>query len=120
MNSTLVRRSFIAFHLVLGLGLLSGSIQTLLHALAPENIHSHSHQHLAVIAAVEAIGAVLFLLPRVSRWGALVLVAVIGLGFVAHALQGEWRPDLLIYAAGAWLVYAMGGGWPSRGPASAP
>jgi len=119
MNATLVRRSFIAFHLVLGLGLLSGSIQTLLHALAPENIHSHSHQHLAVIAAIEAIGAVMFLLPRVSRWGALVLVAVIGLGFVAHALQGEWRPDLVIYAAGAWLVYAMGGGWPSRGPASA-
>ncbi|HEX9394157.1 MAG TPA: hypothetical protein VF923_05875 [Gemmatimonadales bacterium] len=119
MTSVLVRRSFIAFHLVLGLGLLAGSIQTLRHALAPENIHSHSHQHLAVIAAVEAIGAVLFLLPRVSRAGALVLVAVIGLGFIAHSLQGEWRPDLAIYAAGAWLVYAMGGGWPSRGSTGA-
>jgi len=119
VTSVLVRRSFIAFHLVLGLGLLAGSIQTLRHALAPENIHSHSHQHLAVIAAVEAIGAVLFLLPRVSRAGALVLVAVIGLGFIAHSLQGEWRPDLAIYAAGAWLVYAMGGGWPSRGSTGA-
>ena len=119
MNSSLVRRSFIAFHLVLGLGLLAGSIQTLLHALAPENIHTLSHQHLAVIAAAEAVGAVLFLLPRVSRAGALLLVAVIGLGFVAHSLRGEWRPDLAIYAAGVWLVYAMGGGWPSRGPAGA-
>jgi hypothetical protein len=44
---------------------------------------------------------------------------VIGLGFVAHSLQGEWRPDLAIYAAGAWLVYAMGGGWPSRGSTGA-
>ena len=55
MNATLVRRSFIAFHLVLGLGLLSGSIQTLLYALAPENIHSHSHQHLALIAAARRL-----------------------------------------------------------------
>jgi hypothetical protein len=112
LNSTVVRRSFIAFHLVLGLGLLALSIETLLHALAPENIHSH--QHIALIAAVEAVGAVLFLLPRVSRAGALLLVVVIGLAFVAHALEGEWRVDLAIYAAGAWLVYAMGGGWPAR------
>jgi uncharacterized membrane protein HdeD (DUF308 family) len=110
-----IRRSFIAFHLILGLGLLAGSIQTLLHALAPENVHSH--QHIALIAAVEAVAAVLFLLPRVSRAGALLLVLVIGLAFVAHALQGEWRPDLAIYAAGAWLVYALGGGWPPRGSA---
>jgi|SRR5689334_24410549 len=117
MSSSLLRWSFIAFHLILGLGLLTYSIETLIHALAPENMHSHAHY--AVIAGVEAIGAVLFLLPRVSRVGAIVLVVVVGLAFVAHGLQGQLRPDLAIYTAGAWLVYAMGGGWPSRGTAGA-
>ena len=109
MDATLVRRSFITFHLVLGLGLLVASIQTLFHALAPEN--RHSHQHIALIAGIEAVGAVLFLVPSTLRVGALLLVGTIGLAFVVHALQGAWRPDLAIYAAGAWFVYAHGSGW---------
>lgn len=116
MTSALVRRSFIAFHLVLGLGLLVGSAQTLLHALAPDN--RHSHQHLALVAAVEAIGAILFVLPRTLRPGALLLVLTIGLGFVAHAIRGEWRPDLAIYAAGAWFVFVHGSGWVPRAAVS--
>lgn len=112
MNTPLLRRSFIAFHLVLGLGLLAASIQTLLHALAPEN--RHSHQHIVLIAAVEGIGALLFLVPRTLRAGALLLVITIGLAFVAHSLQGEWRPDLAIYATGVWFVFVHGSGW--QGP----
>ena len=106
-------RSRVAFGLILGLGLLALSIETLVHALAPEQVHSH--QHIALIAAVEAVGALLLLVPRASRAGALLLVGVIGLAFVAHALQGALRVDLAIYAAGAWLLYAMGGVWPARG-----
>lgn len=109
MDRALVRRSFITFHLVLGLGLLAGSVQTLVHALAPDN--RHSHQHIALIAAVEVVGAILFLVPRTLRPGALVLIATIGLAFLLHAIQGDWRPDLAIYAAGAWLVFAHGSGW---------
>ena len=112
MDSPLLRRSFIAFHLALGLGLLAGSIQTLLHALAPEN--RHSHQHLALIAAIEAIGAILFVIPRTLRPGALVLVFIIGLAFLLHTVQGEWRPDLAIYAVGAWFVLVHGSGWHER------
>ena len=112
MDAVLVRRSFVAFHLTLGLGLLFGSIQTLLHALAPAN--RPSHQHLALVAAVEAIGAILFVLPGTLRPGALLLVLTIGLAFIAHAIQGEWRPDLAIYATGAWFVFVHGHGWQRR------
>jgi uncharacterized membrane protein YphA (DoxX/SURF4 family) len=112
MASPLLRRSFIAFHLVLGLGLLTASIQTLLHALAPEN--RHSHQHIALIAALEAIGAILFVIPRTLRPGALLMVFTIGSGFLLHAVQGEWRPDLAIYAVGTWFVLVHGSGWDER------
>ena len=47
--------------------------------------------------------------------GATLLVATLGAGFVVHVLQGAWRPDLAIYAAGVWFVFAHGGGY-SRGP----
>lgn len=113
MNPTLVRRSFIGFHLVLGLGLLAASVETLMHALAPEN--RLTHQHIALVAAVEGLGAILFLLPRTLRAGALLLIATIGLAFVLHGLQGAWRPDLAIYAAGAWFVFAHGSGWQRSG-----
>jgi uncharacterized membrane protein YphA (DoxX/SURF4 family) len=114
MDSPLLRRSFIAFHLVLGLGLLAASLQTILHALAAEN--RHTHQHIALIAAIEAIGAILFVIPRTLRPGALLLVLTIGLAFVLHTLQGEWRPDLAIYAVGAWYVLVHGSGWQARRP----
>jgi hypothetical protein len=84
--------------------------------LAPDNLHSH--QHLALIAAVEAVGAVLFLLPRTVRAGALLLVVTIGLAFLTHSLQGAWRPDLAVYAAGAWFVYAHGSGWHGGEPSA--
>ena len=114
MDAVLVRRSFVAFHLTLGLGLLLGSVQTLLHALAPANRHRPSHQHLALIAAVEAIAAILFVLPGTLRPGALLLVLAIGLAFIAHAIHGEWRPDLAIYATGAWFVFVHGHGLQRR------
>ncbi len=109
------RRSFIAFHLVLALGLLVLSVETLLHSLAPANLHSH--QHLAVVAAIEGMGALLFLFPRTLRVGAVLLIVTIGTAFALHALQGELRPDLAVYAVGAWFVLEHGSGWPTTSDA---
>jgi len=108
MSQTLLRRSFIAFHLVLGLGVLTASAETLLHALSHEN--RHSHQHLAFLGGTEALGAILFLVPRTMRAGAVLLMVTLGMAFVAHSIQGELRPDLAIYTAGALLVLAHGSG----------
>lgn len=109
MTPTAVRRSFIAFHLVLGLGLLALSIETLLHALAPAN--RSTHKHIAGIAIVEGIGALLFLLPPTLGAGALLLLVTVGGAFLIHTVQGQWRPDLAIYAAGVWYVLAHGSEW---------
>ena len=60
MDSPLVRRSLVAFHLVLGGGLLIGSVQTLLPALSSGA--DDRSVHIALLAGVEALGAVLFLM----------------------------------------------------------
>ena len=111
MDPVAPRRAFIVFHLVLGLGLLVASIETLVHSVAAENVHSH--QHLAVVAGIEGIAALLFLIPRTLRLGAVLLVLTIGVAFVLHALRGEFRPDLAVYAAGAWFVFEHGSAWGS-------
>ncbi|HXW97798.1 MAG TPA: DoxX family protein [Gemmatimonadales bacterium] len=104
-----LRRSFLIFHLVLGIGLLIGSIETLHHAL--RHADHVSHVHVAIIAGVEAVGAVLFLIPRTLPAGTVLLLVTIAGAFVLHAIQGEWRWDLAIYAAGVWYVYVHGHGW---------
>ena len=91
------REAFIAFHWILGLALLWASVHTVLHAESGD-------LHARVIGSLEALGAVAFLVPRTLRLGAgLLLVAIVG-AIVVHAVRGEWRPDLLVYAAGVLLV----------------
>jgi hypothetical protein len=97
-----------AFHFVLGVGLLVLSLETLIHALAPAN--RDTHLHIAIVAAVEAAGAALFLVPRTMRVGALLLLLTVAGAFVAHAVGGSLRIDLAIYGAGVWYVYAHGAG----------
>ena len=109
MTPTLVRRSFITFHLVLGIGLLALSVETLLHALAPANLATH--KHIAAIAGIEGVGALLFLIPRTLRVGAVLLLITVGGAFLMHGIRGEWRADLAIYTAGVWFVLAHGSGW---------
>ena len=104
MATALFRRSFAAFHYILGLGILCLSLRTVMWAVHPEAGH-HGH-HAVVLASVEAIGALLFLVPRTLRVGAALLLLTIGVAGVVHAFAGEWRIDLLIYGAGVWLVAA--------------
>jgi len=86
-----------AFHLILGLALLWGSVHTVLHLGATE-------VHARVVGAVEAVGAGAFLVPRTLQVGAALLLVTILPAVVLHAVRGEWRPDLLVYAAGVLLV----------------
>jgi hypothetical protein len=91
--------AFVLFHMVLGAGLLAAAIQTLMHAM-----HHGSEVHAGIVAGIEAVGALLFLIPKtVKTGGVLLLLAILG-GAVLHALQHQWRFDLLIYASGVWLV----------------
>jgi len=94
------------FHAVLGGALVIMSHNTLYHAL-----HSHGVGHLAFVAALEMIGAVLLLIPRTLRIGGVALLVVLIPGFVVHLTRGEWEPQMLIYAAGVWFVMAHGAEW---------
>ena len=98
---TQLRRAFTAFHFCLGVALLWGSAHTVLD-LGPTDLHAR------VIGSVEALGAVAFLIPRMLRLGALLLIATIIPAAILHATRGEWRPDLLVYAAGVLLVMVHG------------
>jgi len=108
MSSSSERRSFICLHLVLGIGLLVGSIQMLVHAM--QELHGR-HGHLALVATVEALGAVLFLWPRTLRvGGAMLLVVLLGMQAV-HAFRGDWPLNFLTYAAATWYVMVHGPAW---------
>jgi len=95
------------FHVVLGLGLLAMSLHALQHAF-----HEHGGLgHLAFVAGLQALGAVLFLVPQTVRWGGVALLLVLIPGFVFNLIQGEWRLEVLIYVAGVWLVMNQGPAW---------
>ena len=108
MATPALRRAFIIFHLALGVGLLVASLQTLAYALG---LAGHIRIHLSTLASVEALGAALFLLPHTLRLGAILLLLTIGIALAVHTVEGEWRPDLVIYAAGTWFVLVHGAAW---------
>lgn len=112
-NSERLRWAFVTFHLVLGLALLWGSIHTVLH-LGPTDIHAR------LIGSIEAVGAIAFLVPRSFRFGAGILLLTLVLAVVLHAARAEWRPDLLVYAAGVLLVAAHGPAYRQPQAESAP
>lgn len=101
------RRAFQLFHAVLGLGLLAMSVFALGHALRD----LEDHGHFALVAGLEAVGAVLFLVPRTVRWGGTVLLVVLLASFVTHLARGEWEIQLLVFAAGVWFVVVHGPAW---------
>ena len=109
MVTPILRRSFIAFHLTLGLTLLFLSVRTGIQALAAHG--DHSSLHIAALAMLESIGAVLFLLPRSVRVGGVLLLLSIGIALLVHATAGQFRGDLLVYAAGTWFVLVHGSAW---------
>lgn len=113
MTASNTRRAFQLFHAVLGLGLLTMSLFALSHALHDLG----GHRHFAFVAALEALGAVLLLIPRTTRWGGAVLLVVLLPGFAFHLARGDWEIQLLIFAAGVWFVMVHGPAW---GPGSRP
>jgi len=96
--------AFVLLWGMLGLGLLIGSAQTAVHALAS----THPDPHLVLLGAVEAVSALLFLIPRTSRWGAAGLLLTLLVAWAAHAFLHEVRWDLLVYAAAVTFVAVHG------------
>ena len=100
-QSNLVR-AFLALWWTLGAVLLVLSIQTVIHGTPGSDVHA------VVLGAVEAIAAVLFLIPRTMRVGALGLLATFAVALLFHAAHGQLGTPLLIYAAGVLFVMVHG------------
>src|SRR5262245_19374225 len=106
MPSRTLVRAFFALWWVLGALLLVYSVQAASHSLTASG--NGVNLHVAVLAAVEAVAALLFLVPRTMRVGGASLLVVFAFAFVLHALSGEFASHLLLYAAGVSFVMAHG------------
>lgn len=94
-------RGFLLLWLTTGLVLLVASIETVWVALGGAR---HGNPHVALLGAVEALGATLFLVPRAMRIGVAALLGTIAIAFIVHSALGEFRGDLLMYAAAVAFV----------------
>jgi hypothetical protein len=107
-----LRPTFVLLHVTLGLMLGIGGATTAWTASRPHATH------LVVLGGFEAVAAILFLLPRTLRFGALGLLLSCGVAFVAHAAMSQWRGDLLVYMVAVLFVAVHGSAYraaPSSG-----
>ena len=98
-------RAFLALWLLTGIVLLVASLTTVRAALWGGRA---VHPHLALLGGVEALAAALFLVPRALRVGAVALLATLAVAVAVHAALGEWRGDLVVYAAAVAFIAVHG------------
>lgn len=115
MSALNPRLAFQLFHGALGIGLLVAGLMGLWHA--GHELHEPGHLHYAFVAGLQAMGALLLLVPRTVKWGGAALLVVLLPGFVNHIVHGAWELHQLILAAGVWLVMVQGAAWGRRAAA---
>jgi hypothetical protein len=99
-------RAFLGLWWTLGAVLLVLSVRTALNALWPGP--GGFDLHVALIASIEAVGALLFLIPRTMRAGGWTLLATFAAASLLHLAHGEFPWQLLIDAAGVLFVIVHG------------
>lgn len=98
-------RAFLFLWIVAGVVLLVASVETVHQGwFAAHGVNPH----LVLLGGVEAVAAALFLVPRTMRIGAIGLLATIGIALAVHAALGQYRGDLLFYAAAVGFVLVHG------------
>ncbi len=107
MNQSL-RRSFVVFHLTLASVVFIQSILTAINAFWVE---LNANWLLFSLASVEAVAAILFVIPVTLRFGGIVLCLVFFVAFTIHAIIGEFELQLLVYGAGTIFVLYHGTGY---------
>ena len=108
MNQRQLIRSFFLLWWVLGIVLFILSVRTVRFAVG-----LHHDPHAVVLGSIEAVAALVFLIPRTMRAGGAALLMVLLLASVFHTLRGEFAGPLLIDAAGVLFVM-MHGALPPR------
>jgi hypothetical protein len=98
-------RAFVVQWWTVGIVLLYLSSKTVDAGLTGGGGHG---AHLVLVGGLEASAAVLFLIPRTLRLGALGLLTVFALVFLIHAFRLQFRGDILIYASAVLFVAVHG------------
>jgi hypothetical protein len=102
MSSSSPHQAMRLLRWTLGIIIAVASVQTAwstypeIHAAGHHGVHAWIA---LILGSVEAVGAILFLLPQTLAAGGWILLAVFAVAFTFHGLQGDFRGDLLIYAA---------------------
>jgi hypothetical protein len=91
-------RAFLGLYVTVGLVVCLESILTVLAALHG-GFSSHDRPHAVFLGSVEAVAALVFLIPRTMGTGAAVLLVVFALAFGLHLAGGHPNFDLLVLAA---------------------
>ena len=105
MSNVSLRRSFALFHLTLAIVIFWQSVRTVAAGLSSSQ-HSLFGSHLVLVAGLEALGALLFLLPRTLRIGGILLLLVFAIAIFLHGIQHELT--LIVYAAAVLFVMVHG------------
>ena len=101
-------RAFLALYVTLGIVVLVQSVQTIIAAGHGAVASSPDRIHAILVGSVEAIAALVFLVPRTMGIGANTLLAVFALAFSLHAIEGHPNLTLLVYAAAVLFVRIHG------------
>ncbi len=99
------RLSFVIFHIVLGSVIFLEGVSVVLRTTA--HTANALGSHLTILAIVEAVASILFLIPNTARVGGGILLAIFIFAIYVHGLRGEL--PLLVYAAGVVMVIVEGG-----------
>jgi hypothetical protein len=105
------RAAFVLLWMTLGIVILVESVPAIVRVISGS---PDANNHVALLAAVEVVGAILFLMPRSLRYGAWTLLAVFAVAIVAHLVRGEFPTPLFVYAVGTYYVLTLKGPRRSR------
>ena len=111
MSTNGSRIAFIAFHITLAVVVFIESIITVFHSL-----HSTTQSHLGTIlpwfSGIEALSALLLLIPQTLKIGGGLLLAIFAVAIVTHG-PAEQMP-LFVYAAGIVFLMIHGSAYRDR------
>ena len=108
MNSKSFRRTFVLFHITLGMVVFLQSVSTVLRASSGHFVEA-MRSHVTILAIVEALAAIIFLLPRTVKVGGAMLLIIFAVALAVHGVRGELT--LFVYAVGVVLVMIEGGSY---------
>jgi uncharacterized membrane protein YphA (DoxX/SURF4 family) len=98
-------RAFVMQWWTAGIVFLYLSVKTVHQGLQPGSAHD---PHLILVGGAEALAALLFLIPRTLRIGAIGLLVIFAAVLLIHALRFELRGDLLVYGCVVSFVAVHG------------